>query len=518
MVFADVMRHRFVHSVQAVSASTWLLCALLLFPTLWLTGVWTFDAVRVFAGLLLLGLLISPRLRNWAAPPLATGGERMVKAWLVAFFVLLVAHMLARVHLGLQGIDFAIFSQAIDGIARHGLPTVSLAAQARLDNFLWHHFCAVLYLPGALTWVGLPAPIAGILVHAAGAAVGFGALFATARDRLGPTVGWVVMLTAVLSAAVRPELFWGLHDETFALPFLGLGLWAWLQGRFGLASVAIALTATCKESFFPFVAWFAVVALVFHRSLHSPETVARARRALGPLIPLGVLATVGYFFLQPVLIGKTFDHLEKLASLDQLLVPRTLAAKCVFVFSVLLGSFGLGLLTPRGRIVLALALPFVGIVFVSGYDEMWRPFGYYALIPSVIGFFAAVVSLESLRVRWPVLVSGPALVLAVSLALSVKPTMPLRDVVKASREHGFSTEHLEWIPADARVVADPGAALGLLRVNQLRRLYSVSEQSQPLPFEYVVYRPGGYEPLSETLERLTVPCHPSGSWAVRCPR
>jgi hypothetical protein len=68
------------------------------------------------------------------------------------------------------------------------------------------------------------------------------------------------------------------------------------------------------------------------------------------------------------------------------------------------------------------------------------------------------------------------------------------------------------------VVADPGAALALLRVSQLRRLALVGEEGTPAPFDFVVLRPGGWERLPENLERLTVPCHPSGKWEVRCAR
>ncbi len=504
--------------MQRPFSKTVFMLALLGVPTLWLAGVWIFDAVRVIAGCALLALLFAPRVRSWIAPDIGRGCIAIIAAWVVAYFSLLVAHMLARLHLGMQGIDFAVFSQVIDSIGRYGTPTGSLAAQAHLDNFLWHHFCPVLYAPGLLAAIGVSAPVAGVLVHAGGAAIGFGALFATARRTLGSTVASGIVVAALLSSSVRPELFWGLHDETFAIAFVGLALLAWLRGHFGVAAVAALFTGTCKESFFPFMAWFAILALVFHGEFHPPESIGRARWAFGPLIPLGLLATLAYFFLQPQLVGKSFDHFDKLASFDVLVSPRVLAEKLLYLGSVLIGSCGLGLLTKKGRIVLATALPLLGIVAISGYSEMWRPFGYYALIPSFIGYFAAVVSLDTLRVRVPALVSVPAVIFAVSLSLSFTANLPLRDVISAAAEDGFSPTHLAWIPPDADVVADPGAALALLRVGKLRRLYTVGQDSTPLPFDFVVFRPGGWEELPENLRLITTPCHPSGNWVVRCPR
>ncbi len=493
------------------------LAALLALPTIWMAGLWMFDAVRVVASLLLLGLLFVPRVRAWRVPEAGRAETIVFALWAAGFFTLLIAHMLARAHLGMQGIDFAIFAQVIENIGRTGVPNGSLAAQAAAANFLWHHFSPVLYLPGALAALGVPAPAAGVFVHAAGAAVGFGALFVLARKNLGVSVAACIFLAAILASSIRTELFWGLHDDTFAIGFVGLALCFWLRGQFAAAAIAALLTGTCKESFFFFMAWFAIVALFFHRDFHPGTPIRSAARVFVPLIPIGLLGGVAYFFLQPVLAGKNFDHFGKLATFDVLISPRVLFEKLLFLASVLSGSCALGLFTRRGRIVLAMALPLVGIVAIAGDPELYRPFGYAGVVPSVIAFFAAVVSLETMKDRWPVMVSAPAMIFAVCFALSFTTNLPARDVISAAREDGFSPEHLAWIPSDARVAADPGGALALLRVQHLRRLFTVGEQETPEPFDFVVLRPGGWESLPANVERVTEPCHPSGKWVVRCP-
>lgn len=489
------------------------LFCLLMAPFLWIASWWLFDLVRVLAGLLLIALVALPRLRTMTAPELKTGGRIAVGVFAVAWFALLIAHMAARLELGLQGIDFAIFSQVIDSIARRGAPTGSLAISSS-PNFLWHHFCAVLFVPGALAALGMRAPYAAIVFHAVGASVGFAALFATARKMVGETFAAAVVIATMLASSVRPELFWGIHDETFAIAFVGLGLFFWLGGKFELAALSVALTCTCKESFFLFAAWFAVLAIWFHRDFHDVSLRPRAIRAFVALVPIGVVATVLYFFMQPMLLGKTFDHLDKLATREILLSPQIWFDKALYVASVLIGSFGLGLFSRKGRIVLAMALPLVSLVMISGYAEMWRPFGYYTLVPSVIAMFAAVVSVQSLRLN----VSAPAQVLLVLSALCFATNLPLRDVFRASREaSGFSAESLAWVPADARVIVDPGAALALLHVKDLRRL-AFADGAAPSSFDFVVLRPGGWEPLPPSLLESTIPCHPSGAWEVRCPR
>ena len=120
------------------------LAALLALPTIWMAGLWMFDAVRVVASLLLLGLLFVPRVRAWRVPEAGRAETIVFALWAAGFFTLLIAHMLARAHLGMQGIDFAIFAQVIENIGRTGVPNGSLAAHAAAANFLWHHFCPVL--------------------------------------------------------------------------------------------------------------------------------------------------------------------------------------------------------------------------------------------------------------------------------------------------------------------------------------------------------------------------------------
>jgi uncharacterized membrane protein len=495
------------------------LFAFLAGPVLWLAGLFVFDAVRIAAGLMLVALVANPRLRSAGPLELPRAHRLVVAGVAVAYLGLLLAHQLAKVKLGRHGIDFAIFTQVVDSIPRRGAPLTSLLG-LEWRNFLSHHFVPFLYLPAALTFAGLSAPTATILVHVVSVAVGFLALFLIFQQvGLSPSSAIALLLVAMLNPALRPELFWGIHDEIYALAFVGLAFLFWLRGRFLACALMLCLGATTKESFFLFMVSFSGVAVVFHRAFHPAERLGAARRVFVPLALLGLAGFVGYFFLQPLLLGKQFDHLNKLATLETLLSPRVLGQKLLFTGAVLLPSLGLGLFTGRGRAVLATALPFLGIIWVSGDPEMYRPLGYYGVVTSFIAFIAAAVSLVALAPRWrDFLQSAPALLFLGWLGLSLGTHLPARDLYRSLGDDSLDAAHLAWIPDGARVIADPAATLALLRTAQPVRLYAAGIQPEPPAFDYLVFNPKGWEPLPPSLEQLTEPCHPSGAWQVRCPK
>ncbi|WNG39741.1 DUF2079 domain-containing protein [Archangium violaceum] len=495
------------------------LFAFLAAPVVWLGGLFIFDVTRIAAGLMLVALAANPRLRSTGPLELPRSHRLAIAGVAVAYLALLLAHQLAKVKLGRQGIDFAIFTQIVDSIARRGAPLSSLIGP-EWRNFLSHHFVPVLYLPAALTAAGLSAPTATLLVHVANVAVGFLALHGIFRQvGLSPSVSIALVLVAMLNPALRPEIFWGIHDETFALGFVGLAFLFWLRGRFLASALMLALSATTKESFFLFMVSFSGVAIVAHHRFHPAETASAARRVFGVTALLGLAGFAGYFFLQPLLIGKQFDHLNKLATLDTLLSPSVLGQKLLFTGMVLLPSLGLGLFTWRGRAILATPLPFIGIVWASGYEEMYRPLGYYGVVTSFIAFIAAAVSMVDLAPRWRgLLQSAPALLFLGWLGLCLGTHLPARDVYRAIGDTSLDAAHLDWIPDEARVIADPAAVLALLRTAHPVRLYSAGIQPEPPAFDYLVFNPKGWEPLPPSLEQLTEPCHPSGGWVVRCPR
>ena len=92
-----------------------------------------------------------------------------------------------------------------------------------------------------------------------------------------------------------------------------------------------------------------------------------------------------------------------------------------------------------------------------------------------------------------------------------------RDVYRALEDHSLSLDHLAWVPASARVIADPGAVLGVLHTARPVRLYAAGLEADPPPFDYIIYAPGTWEPISSTLQSLSIPCREAGAWLVRCP-
>jgi hypothetical protein len=140
----------------------WLPAAIGLVPVaIWLLGVFPMDVARVCAGLALVGVFaVHP---NSSQPRWI---ERITFVLLLLVPAAIAAHLLIRLAAGLHGIDFAIFSQVVHSIANTGQATTSLLF-AQPVNFLSHHFAPVLYAPGFVAALGVPAPVALVIASCA---------------------------------------------------------------------------------------------------------------------------------------------------------------------------------------------------------------------------------------------------------------------------------------------------------------------------------------------------------------
>jgi hypothetical protein len=488
----------------------------------YLLGAFAVDAAR--AACLACLLWVALRVRGLVAPaadpgPLLTAAQtRLGFAALGTLWALVTAHLLLRYPLGEHGIDFAIFSQAVDGIARTGAPWVTLVAGAP-RNFLTHHLAPILYLPGALAATGLAAPVALVVVQALGLLGAFGALYRAFRS-LGveASAALLWLLAAALSPAVRAAFAWTPNDELLGVPFLAAAYAAWLAGRFGWAAAALLGSCLCKESFSLVAVAFSAMALLGHGAFHPVQLLPRARRAFVPVALVGGVLFVGYFFLQPWLLSKGFDHADKLLRAEQLADPGRWGHKALYLLAALAPTGGLALFSRRGRLLLVPALPGLAFTAVSAIDEMWRPLTYYAVVPVLASFVGGAANLPALLRRLDGAAARALLLAAVLGALSFQPLPLARTVWRASRGELRSRAQLAQVPQEARVAADPAAALFLLDRPGLRRLWTVTTQGSDRPVDVVVWRPGGYEaPTPELLEGMA-DCGSTELWNLRCRR
>lgn len=490
-----------------------------LFPVLWVSGLHVNDLARVGA-VVLLGFLIYFG-KNLPAPgqDFGPGTVRSFIFFLAACSVFVFTEPLLSVYAGSHGIDFAIFTQVVDSIHRFGKPVTSLVSMDWM-NFISHHFAPILYVPASLVMAGLPSFVAISLVHGLGV-VAAGWLFYLLSRALKFSSLTSLMFTTLLFAnpTVRHGLFYGVHDEIFALPFLMLAFLSWQTGRIVLTCIALLLAALCKESLSAVGIALIATIIIDDRFLgRRSQTLSRRDFGLlGAVAALLGLLFVGYFFLQPMFTGKSFDHINKLGSLSELTRWDILQGKIGFYIFLLLPLLCLPLWAFRSWHLFLPSVPLLGIIFVSRFSDMWSPLNYYGVVPSFLLYAGALVTIaRSPRLKDSL--KQPALVaLLICIAFSWSSKKPLRTIINVLRLPTYSAEQLSLIPSEARVIASPAAALFLFRTKFIWRLGNAGV-NPPENFDFVVRKINDLEEIDPPLMSLLEFCHRDTLWEIYCNR
>lgn len=476
----------------------------------WGAGLFAEDLARGLLGASVIAAIVLSRRQqqfeapSWVAP--VFGGL------LIALPIVVLAHGWSRVLAGRMGIDFALFSQCVHGIATTGVPTTSLLG-AEPINFFTHHFAPVLYAPGALTALGVAAPLALLIVHALAFAASLGGLVVAAR-KLGLTpfvsVSWALVVG--LSPNVRPEMLWGVHDEVLSVPFVIWGFVALLDKRPVLSMLLVLASAVGKESYFALPALWLLIVWRWDRPSRRTVMVCSA------ITLFSMLAGALYVFGQPLWANKSFDHLEKLAPTAATLFS-TLGARIGFVSSFFVWLLFLPLVSPRARLVSLAALPFIGLGLVAEDTEMYRFTGYHSIVPHMLLGLSGAVGLAESRssiVQWfhrqapTVFVAG-----LVCLQLSWNARSLWKPAREAATQRWYPAPSLTSLPRDELVAVDPAAALVMLDHRVIRTF--VAEERQ-LSVRRVVARPEGWELPGPFLRETHVACAQDSSWLSWCPK
>ena len=473
----------------------------------WGAGLFAEDVARALLGVSIVSaVVLSRRHQQLEAPSwlaLVFGGL------LIALPIVIFAHGWSRVLAGRMGVDFALFSQCVHGIAKTGMPTTSLLG-AEPINFFTHHFAPVLYAPGALAALGVDAPLALLIVHALSFAVSLGGLLVAAR-KLGLTpfvsVGWALIVG--LSPNVRPEMLWGVHDEVLSVPFVIWGFVALISKRPVLSMLLVLASAVGKESYFALPPIWLLIVWRWERPSRRTMMLCAA------IALFSVFTGAFYVFGQPLWADKSFDHLEKLAPTAATLLS-TAGARVGFLVSFLGWFLFLPIASPRARLVALAALPFIGLGLVAEDTEMYRFTGYHSIVPQlVLGLSGAIALAESrsFLVQWlrrqapMVLVSG-----LVCLQLSWNARSLWKPAREAASQRWYPAPALTSLPRDELVAVDPAAALVMLD-HRVVRIFVAEEQR--LVVSRVAARPEGWEPPGPFLRETHAACA-SGPWLILC--
>lgn len=476
----------------------WLPAAIGLVPVaIWLLGVFPMDVARVCAGLALVGVFaVHP---NSSQPRWI---ERITFVLLLLVPAAIAAHLLIRLAAGLHGIDFAIFSQVVHSIANTGQATTSLLF-AQPVNFLSHHFAPVLYAPGFVAALGVPAPVALVIASCASL---LSALLALRRfcmlNGLQASSANAWALATALSVSVRPEMLWGVHDEVLALAFLGWSLVFLQQGHLGRSLLLLLLCSTAKESFFLVPPFWLVLALLERR------TWGRWGMVCGLVALCWPLLGAAYVVAQPWLSGREFDHLNKFdwAFMQEhpLVRERLLFAVIPFLSLAFFPVF-----TKRAARWCLLGVPLFGLCLISSDPEMFRPTGYHAILPAVLIAFAGAVGLQSSAGQW--LSSRGGIWVLVALQLSFGATSLWLPWKRVQSPAWYPAPELARLVEGHSVAADPAGVLVVLGSATPQRLWSVRAEDPP---EFVVAKPDGYEPIPPWMDGQYTTVEVPPGWKV----
>ncbi|MFT3708112.1 MAG: DUF2079 domain-containing protein [Archangium sp.] len=485
---------------MALRVPSWAAALLGLLPVvLWLVGVFPMDAARVCGVLALVGFVAS---RDESEQP------RLLRAFsfllVLAVPVAVGVHLFLRLTAGLHGIDFAIFSQVVHSIATTGRATTSLLSEQPFD-FLSHHFVPVFYVPGALALLGVPAPVALILVSTAAL---LGALLALRRFclelGLDPVAANAWALVVGLSVSIRPEMLWGVHDEVLALPLLGWSLVRLQQGKLAQSLVLLLLCAAAKESFFLLTPFWLVLCRIQRRDL----AWTRVERLAAVLAVVWPAIGGAYVFLQPLISGREFDHLNKfdLAFLREHLL---LADRALFLVLPFVSLGPLPLLGWKAIRWGVISVPFFLLCVVSSDPEMFRPTGYHAAVPAFLIAFAGAVGLKTLTDRWPRLKTSVFVLVCAQLSFGATSLWLVTKRVPS--EPWYPSPQLVSLVGTRTVAADPAAALALLPSPHLSRLWAIRAEAPP---DFIIAKPDGWEAVPDWAIGHYVEVASSPGWRV----
>ena len=497
-------------------------------PILWVCGVHVNDMARILAALIPSTAFIFRKKLNKLPLMNSHMGFLLTAAcsiFLVADAVYIFSEPILTAYWGTHGIDFAIFSQVVASIARRHGPMTSMVTLG-WRNFLAHHFVPFLYIPAAISFFSVPAFISLSLIHGICLiAAGYGFYLICRQSHFDSRIALV--FTSILFAAptVRHGLLFGVHDEVFSLPFLMFAFVAWIKRKFLALAILLLLAATTKESLsFVGLAFLIMVAIEEWRDVGviGPGD-QRLRRFWSQMLPLGLAGfaltalALGYFFLQPIFLGKSFDHFSKLASFSDLASPSVLAIKVGFLGFILAPLLFYPLMLRRNAHLVLPALPLLGIILISGFAEMWKPMNYYGIVPTFLLAAAAAIGLSRAHHGKKIIDQPLILYFMICIAFSWSGKKPIKTIWRAFSTPAVATSELEQISGNAKVIASPTAALFLNHSQIVWRLYSAN-LTPPHDFDFIVTKAkeDGEELGAALLNRAKI-CLETESWRIYCP-
>lgn len=477
----------------------------------WIFGVHVTDIARIF-GIILGGIFIFFRSKFIPFKP-SCHWSKISILFILIYIFMIPFYLISKVKLGEAGLDFAIFSQAVDSISKYGVPYVSLI-NGEWKNMLYHHFAPILYVPGWVTFLGVPAYISISVVHTLTFASGLlGFYFFCRKLDFNSNESLIAVVWICLNPTIRHSIFWGVHDETFAFGFISLAYYSWLTCRPWYSLFSLLLICTIKESMFALVSMFCLMVWIDDFSKFGVRFKYQLPYLIGFMV--GSFCFISYFFLQPIILEKTFDHMGKLANLSYMIEPRVISEKMIWIFSILFPVLFFPLWFPKQMLYLLPALPLIAMVMVSSFEPMWQIRNYYGVIPTFILYFSIMMLIR--KMNFSVYLRNPIVWIAITLTHLMGDTLkPWPKIIQIfNHDQNLHSEKLASIVEGRKIVVSNSAAVYTFQSKILLR-YEINP-GKNLDFDYIIYRSKEEEYLNQSYRDISVPCDHFEDWVIRCP-
>ncbi len=327
---------------------------------------------------------------------------KLIRALLILFPLYILIIQLARIKVGAEGVDFAIFSQAVLNFSK-GLGLQTSLIDYGWQNLLTHHFSPYLYLPGLINKIWNAPEVILVLFHVL--AVSSSLIFAhlIIREKHPLLISYLGLTLIILLPAVRISLLWEVRDEIYALPFLLGAYYALNKNKDCLSILLLAISCCFKETMFLVSAGFCLKVII-----SNYRQVPEIRRNSLAWIVFGAITSLSFFLYTIILPNhiflSTFSADARIASPNDLFSADFILQKSkwiVFTFTplipLLVFMFRKRSRLPQVTNLLIEALPVIPLVFaiiISNFQPMFNPFCYYSVVPI---FYLTVVILKNLN-------------------------------------------------------------------------------------------------------------------------
>ncbi|MBX7045507.1 MAG: DUF2079 domain-containing protein [Ignavibacteria bacterium] len=447
-----------------MKTASWLF---LFLPVFWLAGLHPNDIARILlAAVIILFLIPCTREYFKQSFEFTKSQNFVIIIFLFLYPTVISAHHVVRVYTGGEGINFAYFANVLNNFPEYNSLMLTLNKDIPYNHLL-HHFSPIFFVPAFFTLAGIPGYLA-LIVSELLIITSLFFIFKKILSYSGysKTVSYIFILLLLCNYSLRHSFSWSIEDEFFALPFIALSYYFFLKKNNIALILSLALCCTVKESMFLFALFFCVMVIL--SNLRSKVELNSTLKFFIPASAVFLLFFILYIWGQPIIFGKTYDHLSKASSLSSLLNFEMIKNKLYYLFTLLLPFLFFPLLNKKCLLLSIPAVPFILISMASGIKELYNPMDYYSAVPTVIFACAAVISLKDFNKDYLQKIGSGIVLILMCTAFLFGGWKPAKVIFESKNEVFFDESNFNSIPKQSTVLSSESLIPLLIGFKQVK--------------------------------------------------